>query len=195
MIIVITSEQSVRNETEIINELFQEGLELLHVRKPVMDAAAMRNYIKSIHSGYHEQLVLHSHYILAEEFETSRIHFKESERPDIPDHFFDEYIVSTSVHGISSFNTLDARWEYALISPVFPSISKKGYGDGTKILESIRQRDNDHSGLIALGGIHQHNIDTVFSEDVDGAALLGAIWESKEPLKTYIECRKNALLL
>ncbi|KAA0127884.1 thiamine phosphate synthase [Chryseobacterium sp. SN22] len=195
MIIVITPEQPVPNEIEIINELFQEGLELLHVRKPVMDAAAMRNYIKNIDSGYHEQLVLYSHYILAEEFGTSRLYFKESERPNIPDHFFEEYIVSTSVHSINCFNTLDARWEYALISPVFPSISKRGYGNGTKILESIRQRENDDSGLIALGGINKHNIKTVFSEDVDGAALLGAIWESKEPLRTYIQCRENALLL
>ncbi len=195
MILVITPEQSVRNETEIINELFKEGLELLHVRKPVMNAEAIRNYIKSIHSGYHEQLVLHSHYILAEEFGTPRLHFRENERQYIPEHFFEEYIVSTSVHCIESFNRLDSRWEYAFISPVFPSISKKGYGKETKILESIRQRENDDSGLIALGGINPHNIDTVFSEDVDGAALLGAIWESQEPIKIYKECRQNALLL
>lgn len=194
MIIVITPEQSVREETEIINELFQEGLELLHVRKPVMNATAMSNYIRGIDSGYYEQLVLHSHYVLAQEFGISRLHFKESERQNIPDRFFKEYIVSTSVHSIDCFNKLDARWEYAFISPVFPSISKKGYGNSTKILESIRQRENDDSKLIALGGINPHNIDTVFSEDVDGAALLGAIWESKEPLKTYIQCRQNALL-
>jgi thiamine-phosphate pyrophosphorylase len=194
MIIVITPEQSVRNETEIINALFREGLELLHVRKPLMDTATMRNYIKSIDSGCHEQLVLHSHYFLAEEFGVSRLHFKEAEKPDLSEHFFDEYIVSTSVHSIGCFNKLDARWEYAFISPVFPSISKKGYGNDTKILESIRQRENDDSGLIALGGINQYNIDTVFSEDVDGAALLGAVWESKEPLKTYIQCRQSALL-
>lgn len=195
MIIVITPERPARNETEIINELFREGLELLHVRKPSMDAASLRDYIKNIDADYHEQLVLHSHYILAEEFGTSRLHFKEAERTNIPDHFFEEYIVSTSVHHINDFNALDPRWEYAWIGPVFPSISKKGYGKDTKILERIRQRENDYSGLIALGGINQYNIDTVFSEDVDGAALLGAVWESKEPLKTYIQCRKNALSL
>lgn len=195
MIIVITPEQSVRNENEIINELFKEGLELLHIRKPAMEVKTMRNYIHSIQSDYHEKLVLHNHYVLAEEFGTSRIHCKEAERPNIPDHFLDEYRVSTSVHSINDFNTLDSRWEYAMISPVFQSISKAGYGTGTKILESIQQRENDHSGLIALGGINQYNIETVFSEDVDGAALLGAVWESEEPIKTYIQCRKNALTL
>lgn len=194
MIIVITPEQSVRNETEIINQLFQEGLGLLHLRKPDMSMETMRHYIKTIHPGYREKVVLHSHYSLAGESGISRLHYKESERPDITDHFFDEYMVSTSVHSIDCFNTLDARWEYALISPVFPSISKQGYGNGTTILESIRHRDNDQSGLIALGGINPHNIDTVFSADVNGAALLGAIWESKEPIKTYIRCRKNARL-
>jgi len=194
MIIVITPEQSVRNETEIINELFKEGLELLHVRKPMMEAEALRNYLKNIHSGYHEQMVLHSHYVLAQEFGISRLHFKESERQNIPDRFFKEYIVSTSVHSIDGFNKLDDRWEYAFISPVFPSISKKGYGKETKILESIRQRDNDQSGLIALGGINQQTIEKVLWKNVDGIALLGAIWESQEPIKMYKECRKNALL-
>jgi thiamine-phosphate pyrophosphorylase len=35
MIVVITPEELVQNETEIINALFQEGLDLLHIRKPL----------------------------------------------------------------------------------------------------------------------------------------------------------------
>ncbi|MDR6515160.1 thiamine phosphate synthase [Chryseobacterium camelliae] len=195
MILVITPENPVQNETDVIHQLFREKLDLLHVRKPGMSIEAMREYISRIDPDYHSQLVLHSHYSLAEEFGISRIHFREADRQNVPDHFFDEYILSTSVHIIDCFNELDARWEYAFISPVFPSISKKGYGTDSGILESIQYRKNDRSGLIALGGISQHTIDAVFTEDVDGAALLGAVWESKEPVQMYIECRQAVLSL
>lgn len=195
MILVITPEDPVQNEMMVINHLFREKLDLLHVRKPGMSIEAMREYISRIDPDYHCQLVLHSHYSLAEEFGISRIHFRESDRQNVPDHFFDEFILSTSVHTIDCFNELDARWEYAFISPVFPSISKKGYGTDSGILESIQYRKNDRSGLIALGGISQHTIDAVFTEDVDGAALLGAIWQSEEPIQVYTACRQCALSL
>ncbi|MDQ1097984.1 MULTISPECIES: thiamine phosphate synthase [Chryseobacterium] len=195
MILVITPENQVQNEILVINQLFREKLDLLHVRKPGMNVEAMRKYISQINPDYHSQIVLHSHYSLAEEFGIYRLHFREADRNNVPDHFFDEYVLSTSVHTIDCFNELAARWEYAFISPVFPSISKKGYGTDSEILESIQYRKNDRSGLIALGGISQHNIDAVFTEDVDGAALLGAVWQSEEPIQVYTACRQRALSL
>lgn len=37
MIIVITPETPFQKETEIINQLFNEGLDLLHIRKPMFN--------------------------------------------------------------------------------------------------------------------------------------------------------------
>ncbi|AZB31566.1 thiamine phosphate synthase [Chryseobacterium balustinum] len=193
MIIVITPEDIVQNETELINELFQEGLNLLHIRKPFINAEEMTDFIQKIDSKFHSQLVLHSHYNLAEHFNISRFHFREIDRQNGLFQSFTGKIISTSVHDIKTFNLLSEDWEYAFISPVFPSISKKGYGENSNILNDIKKRNNTNVKLIALGGINENNINEVFESEVDGVALLGAIWENDEPLGVFKKCRQNVI--
>lgn len=193
MIIVITPEELVQNETEIINALFQEGLDLLHIRKPFIHSDEMRDFIQKIHSEFYHRLVLHSHYDLAESFNISRFHFRETDRQDELYKSFTDKKISTSVHNIETFNELSDDWEYAFISPVFPSISKKGYGKDSNILNAIKNRSNSNVKLIALGGIHEKSINKVVSSRVDGMALLGAIWENDNPLQIFRRCRKNVL--
>jgi len=194
MIIVITPERAVKNETVIINQLFQEGLDLLHIRKPFLSKDEMKDFIEEIDYRYHPQLVLHNHYDLSAGFNISRFHYRETDRVNglsIQD--INNRIISTSVHNINTYNNLGNEWEYSLISPVFPSISKKGYGENTKMLEDIRYRNNPDVKLIALGGIHENNIREVGDTAVDGIALLGAIWENNQPLHIFKKCR-NVLL-
>lgn len=193
MIIVITPEEMIKNETELINELFQEGLDLLHVRKPFINSEEMTDFINQINSGFHHQLVLHSHYDLAENFTVSRFHFREIDRQNGLFKSFTDKIISTSVHDIETFNELGEEWEYAFISPVFPSISKKGYGENSTILKDIKKRTHSNVKLMALGGINENNINKAFESGVDGVALLGAIWESDEPLNVFKKCRQNVL--
>lgn len=192
MIIVITPEEIIQNETELINELFHERLDLLHVRKPFINAEVMRDFIQKINSEFHSQLVLHSHYDLAKEFKISRLHFREIDRQNELFRSFTDKIISTSVHTIETFNELGVEWEYSFISPVFPSISKKGYGENSDILNDSKRRKNSKVKLIALGGINENNIHEVFNNNIDGAALLGAIWESEQPLNVFKKCRQNA---
>jgi len=193
MIIVITPEDIVQNETELINELFQEGLNLLHIRKPFINAEEMTDFIQKIDSKFQSQLVLHSHYDLAENFNISRFHFREVDRQNALSQSFTDKTLSTSVHDIETFNELNEDWEYAFISPVFPSISKKGYGENSNILNDIKKRDNSNVRLIAVGGINEKNINEVFESEVDGVALLGAIWGNDEPLGVFKKCRQNVI--
>lgn len=193
MIIVITPEESVENETEIINELFQEGLDLLHIRKPFINSEEMAGFIQKINQEFHHQLVLHSYYELAENFNISRLHFREIDRQNNLFTAFTSKTISTSVHDIEIFNELNEDWEYSFISPVFPSISKKGYGENTNTLNDIKKRRNSDVKLIALGGIDENNIHNVLDSNIDGVALLGAIWESKESIQNFKKCRQNVL--
>ncbi|WBV59074.1 thiamine phosphate synthase [Chryseobacterium camelliae] len=193
MIIVITPEELVQNETEIINELFREGLDLLHIRKPYINSREMAGFIEKINTEFHHQLVVHSHYELAENFNISRFHFREIDRQNDLYTSFIGKTISTSVHDIEVFNELNEDWEYALISPVFPSISKKGYGEDSTVLNDIKRRGNLKVKLIALGGINENNIQEVFENNIDGVALLGTIWKSNEPIQNFKKCRQNVL--
>lgn len=193
MIIVITPEEIILNETDLINELFREGLDLLHIRKPFINSEGMADFIQKIDLKFHHQLVLHSHYDLAKDFTISRLHFREIDRQNGLYKSFTDKTISTSVHAIETFNQLSEDWEYSFISPVFPSISKKGYGENSMILNDVKKRTHSSVKLIALGGINEKNINEIFESKIDGVALLGAIWESDEPLNVFRKCRQNVL--
>ncbi|MGK6343148.1 thiamine phosphate synthase [Chryseobacterium sp. DT-3] len=194
MILVITPETIVKNETEIINRMFQEGLDLLHIRKPMMGREEMINFLYGIDREFYPQLVLHGYYDLGSDHHISRFHFREADRKDEAyKSYTGQSTLSTSVHDIETYNSLEKEWDYAFISPVFPSISKKGYGEELTVMQEIKYRANQNVKLIALGGINESNICKVFENGADGAALLGAVWESNQPLNTFKRCRKNVL--
>lgn len=195
MILVITPEKEVPYETDCINQLFQEGLDLLHIRKPGISRKEMIGFISKIEPSFYHQLVFHNHYDLGENYGISRFHFREADRQDENcQSFMKGNIISTSVHDIPTYNGLGEEWQYAFLSPFFPSISKKGYGEDSTVMEEVKQRNNSGVKLIALGGIHSDNIQKVFDAGVDGAALLGAIWENNEPINIFRKCRKSVLL-
>jgi len=197
--IVITSPIPIANEIDIIHTLFENGLELLHIRKPDYSAAEMRSFLSEIKSDLRGQLVLHSHHHLALAFGVNRIHFSESERKKTLMLFgkssFETYKtkgfhLSTSVHSIDDFNALDTVFEYAFLSPIFPSISKENYSSTTDWFEVIKNRTNYATKLIALGGIESKNAYQALENDFDDIALLGTIWNQNNPIENFKSCQK-----
>ena len=195
MIIVLTSHIDRPKETEIINALFHEGLDLLHIRKPSMNEDEIKSFIEQIDRDFHKKLVLHHHYETGLPYGISHFHFSEQKRrTGMTQTDGKDFAKSTSTHQISDFNGLDANWDYAFFSPVFPSISKKGYGENSTKRMELKLRNNPNVKLIALGGINEDNIQLLHNEPIDGVALLGAVWKSNEPIKTLQKCKKNALI-
>lgn len=195
MIVVITPELIIPDEAETINQLFRSGLSLLHIRKPLTGRNELTGFLDRIDASFYPQLVLHSHYEVADDYGISRFHFREEAGKNGDyERYTGKGTVSTSVHDIETYNELGKEWEYAFISPVFPSISKKGYGENTEIIHEISHRNNPDVKLIALGGINENNIREISGHKVDGVALLGAVWESKHPLQVFEKCQRNFLL-
>ncbi|MFH7016791.1 thiamine phosphate synthase [Flavobacterium sp. FlaQc-47] len=188
--IVITNPSAIANEIGIIDSLFDEGLSLIHVRKPDFSELEMARFIHQIKLGYRSNLVLHSHHELAEDFGINRIHFSEKERKNsfliIPD----QKIFSTSTHAVADFNSLDNNFDYAFLSPVFTSISKENYHPKENLFEALKLRTNMKTKVIALGGIDAENIQKTLENGFDDVALLGSIWNNENPIKQFKLCQK-----
>lgn len=186
MIILLSPEQSVVHESAVINALLERGLPLFHIRKYQFTDTEMAAYVNGIDSDYRQRLVLHSHFHLANKLEIERLHFREEDRKrNRHETFKAGFTLSTSVHTIATFNSLDAVWDYAFLSPVFPSISKKGYGVGHTTLNDLPLRSNLAVRLVGLGGIDQQNYAQVLSAGADAIALLGAVWNDPEPIQVF----------
>ena len=192
--IVITNPIAISNEIKIIHSLFAEGLSFLHIRKPDFSEAEIESFLLEIGLEYNDRLVLHSYHHLAKKTAINKLHFSENERnlmsrkklKPIKCH-------STSVHNIEVFNSLKQNFEYAFLSPIFPSISKPNYNPKINHFESVKERSNFDTKLVALGGITAENIQHTLENGFDDVALLGTIWNCKNPLTNFKKCQEIAL--
>jgi len=190
VIIGISSETENRNESATIQKLLCGGMDLFHIRKYNYSDKMLVDLTEKIDRKFRDRLVLHSHFHLAKKLQINRLHINEKTRKVGFEFAHSEFIYSTSVHSIEDFNQLSSNWKYAFLSPVFPSISKKGYGIDKNVFEEIKNRTNAAVRLIGLGGVQQENYKKLRNQGADGAALLGSIWQHPYPLKTIKKCKQ-----
>lgn len=196
MIVIVSSELFFEDEALVFNALFENGLELLHLRKPKGSSKDYEALIEKINPEFRERIVLHQHHFLAEKYGIHRLHFSEAERHSlegIATDFIENIVYSTSVHKISEYNALNAGFSYAFLSPLFDSISKPGYLAIKYDLNKINSQNEIK--LIGLGGIHLLNCKQVLEEDYDGIGLCGAIWNAMNPVETFLKIKKQCSII
>ena len=184
MVVVITNPTAVADEATIINNLFEEGLEILHIRKPDISVDEIRLLLQKINIQYHHKVALHQHHKLASDFGTKRLHYTETNRRKMSDEILlkfkaDNYVLSTSIHSVQAYNSLSNVFDYTFFGPVFNSISKQGY---TAVIadDFIFPVQYNHAKVIAIGGIDITNIQQAMNMQFNGAAALGTIWQKPE---------------
>ena len=186
MIIVFTNPSPILNEHEQINEMFEEGLVKLHVKKNDFDLVQMKNWMQQINTAYYNRIVLHGFQELTDEFGIKNIHFSEEFRKrNSTIHFKNEFKYSTSIHNVNYLEDIHSNYNYVFLGPVFESISKPNYKSKEKLsLSGIEKKTK----IIGIGGIDsKEKIDELKSRNFDGAALLGGIWNNSNALNQFKE--------
>lgn len=190
MILVISPEHMVHRETEMVNAMFDRGLDLFHIRKKHSDYQTIKDYVSQIDPRYRHKLVLHNFQNLAVPGDLNRFHCSAATRDTLKVSDWKDAILSTSAHRIDEFNALSCCWSYSFFSPFFSSISKPGYGTHNQVRNELTARNNWTTGLIALGGVTQEKLQELFELGVDGAALMGAVWSADQPVAYVDTCVK-----
>lgn len=196
--IIISNPTPQVGEIETIHSLFENGLKLLHVRKPEFTKLEMEVFVSAIRQEYRNQLSLHSHHQLAKAFGINRIHFTEKKRNETSEKCLKEwkergFKLSTSIHRMIDFEKLSTVFDYAFFGPVFESISKPKYASDIDFKKKLEQRKNNETSLVALGGITSDKIKTALEYGFDDVALLGTIWNSNNPIENFKQCQKTDL--
>ncbi len=181
MLIAITSPTPLQGEASLLNQLFEEGLELLHLRKKGYSEEETDAFIQSINPAYYSRIALHYHHEVAFKYGIKRLHFIESERRRQLQATFiglkaRGMILSTSIHSIEAYLELSPAFEYALLGPVFNSISKKDYSPVQEVKQVTSMKREDLK-LVAIGGIDAAHIPLAHQLGFDGVAVLGDLWQ------------------
>ena len=175
---MITAERSVPEEIKTIHQLFEAGLNKLHIRKPHEPISAVRQLIRQIDQNYWDRLVIHEHHALVQEMDLGGFHIKG--KGTAPKNHMGKH-VSRSFHAFEEIERCNETLQYGFISPIFNSISKVGYHAGfdldelTQFVGSFKRFP-----LYALGGIAGNNLSLTRKMGFQGAALLGAIWREQQ---------------
>lgn len=193
MIVVIAPENDVENEIAILHQLFQEGLQYYHFRKPDKNYKAHSDYLNKIDSQYHNRIVVHYHHELINAFNLKGIHFQEQKRIDHidnPGQYFKKLemygkTISSSFHEPKDLEDCHFEFDYHLLSPVFSSISKEGFQGRGFDVNHIDKR------IIGMGGVSADNLAAFDTLGFAGVGVLGGIWNSTTPIPVFKQMKAH----
>ncbi|HYG49899.1 MAG TPA: thiamine phosphate synthase [Flavobacteriales bacterium] len=175
-LIVISSENDIAGEIRYIHNLFEQGMELFHLRKPHWTAYEQETFLKRIDSCFYPKISLHQHHEQAMTSGLNHIHMHAMARETNGDKMDEPLncIKSTSFHSYAEIISCRKNFDYAFLSPVFTSISKPGYTQNIDPDLIIDQRIPVK--IFGLGGINSRNAQSVLARGFYGVAVLGSIW-------------------
>jgi thiamine-phosphate pyrophosphorylase len=193
-LVVISPPAVEDHHLPVINDLLKENI-VFHIRLKEKDTLYTSEILNHIEKKHHDKIVVHQDYYLAAEYKIRGIHLSEKNRLDFTSLKLKNYnLVSASIHMMENYEVIRTNFEYVLYAPVFGSISKPGYHPN-KSWEKIReevQTFTDPSQLVALGGITDKNVSIVKEAGFGGAAILGSIWSSPDPLTAFYDLANTA---
>ncbi|MDQ3190459.1 MAG: thiamine phosphate synthase [Bacteroidota bacterium] len=193
-LVIISPPESIQDETEIIVDFFENGMQHFHLRKPGFSEEEVDLYLKKLPEKYHTKIVLHSHHHLLDKYDLRGIHFTKkhfqwsSSRMRKLSNFLkpkgEDQTISASFHSLSEVLENIEIYNYLFLSPVFDSISKENYHGGfdlkevKSLFDQIRndQTKTAKAEIVSLGGIKPENIHLAFQAGFDGVAAFGSLW-------------------
>lgn len=174
-LLVLTAPGSVAAEAEAIDSLFEAGLEILHFRKPGWPAERLMAVLDKVDPAHHPKIMVHGHHELLDDYQLRGVHLPSCSIA--PSGAKPGHSRSRSCHSTKEAENLAGNYEYLFISPVFDSVSKKGYLSAISVDELRDCTVRSGKRLVALGGITSETLPRLSTKVCWGAAVLGSVWQ------------------
>lgn len=140
--------------------------------------------LRVITSRFHANLIINDRVDIALAVEADGVHLGWQ---SLPCGIVRKLLGSERLIGISAHNRQEAlqaqnyQADYITFGPVFPTPSKMGLLEPTG-LDILQELKNElRIPIIALGGIHEKNVDAVLMKGPDGIAVISAIMQADNP--------------
>ncbi|MCH5182359.1 MAG: thiamine phosphate synthase [Prevotellaceae bacterium] len=169
-LILMTTPDFFVEEHQILTALFDEGLDLLHLRKPGTEPVFHERLLTLLPENYRKRIITHDHFYLKQEYKLRGIHLSQR-TPDLPVNYKGHVSVTcrTSVEIAANKRKCD----YVLLAPVFPD---RGTALSEEAQLAVSSRGVVDRKVIAFGGVGLDNIELVRESGFGGAMVLGDVW-------------------
>jgi thiamine-phosphate pyrophosphorylase len=195
-LLVISPTKTKDNEIRIVKELFENGLDTYHLRKPKQSTKELRAYIKQIPEYFHNRIIIHSHHNLAREFNLKGIHLTKQHLEHKWKLWLNlnlgglrnkNLIITQSKNTLASlYEPSEYKFNYVLLRPLFDPLTnvlQSGFHPtGIKAaMEKVPFK------IIVGGGINLTTIKICAELGVEGVILGTIIWKNENPLNAFLE--------
>lgn len=174
-LILMTTPYFFVEEHQILTALFDEGLEVLHLRKPNTEPVYSERLLSLLSESYRKRVVVHDHFYLKNEYNLKGIHLNHR-NPELPPKYKGH--ISCSCHTAEEVKAHKKACDYVFLSPIFDSISKQGYSSQfpLQVLRDMQKDKVIDRKVMALGGVDLDHIKMAKDLGFGGVVVLGDIW-------------------
>lgn len=195
-LVVITPSKLEDNEISAVNQMFEAGLETLHLRKSRLSTKELEEYIKQIPTHFHNRIIIHSHHKLAIKYNLKGIHFTDSHLNKKFRLWWNNkmiYIRKPNLIKTISYKHVDELYldekikiSYCFLGTMFHNVSGELYsGFYTEKIEAVIK--NSGKKVYARGGVNEKSVELAYKLGFHGVAIYGYLWKSTAPFTKYIE--------
>ena len=174
-LVVMTKPTFFVEEDKILANLFEEGLENLHLYKPGAAPMYSERLLTLLGETYHSKITVHGHFYLKEEYHLRGIH--------IDDAFTEPPVgykgnVTRTCHAISELKEAKRHSNYVFLHSIFDSqtnVDEKSSFTYEELKEASSQGLIDKK-VYALGGMNLDTIKIVKDLGFGGVVICGDLW-------------------
>lgn len=176
-LLLLSSPDFFVEEDKIITTLFEEGLDILHLRKPNSEPVYCERLLTLVPECFHNRIVTNDHFYLKEEFGLMGIHLSRR-NPVAPEGYRGQ--VTRSLYSLDELARLREKGDlgqYCILNNVFKSVSRPD--DVPYEMEDLRAASR--AGIIgkrvmAQSGINLENIPVARELGFGGVVVCNDIW-------------------
>jgi thiamine-phosphate pyrophosphorylase len=174
-IIAITTPKVIDEDTFLIKNLLERGIDFIHLRKPDADINECRKLLSELTSEERTKIIVHDFPELYFEFSLKGIHINRNVTS-----FPNDYkgYKTRSCHSLEEISKYKNDYDYLFLSPIFDSISKVGYKSGFNDEELLNASVDGiiDERVIALGGVTFDKIPYLKELHFGGVAMIGGLY-------------------
>ena len=174
-LIVMTKPTFFVEEDKILANLFEEGLENLHLYKPGAAPMFSERLLTLLGDDYHSKIIVHGHFYLKEEYRLKGIHIDDA-FTEPPTGYKGN--LSRTCHAISDLKEAKRHSNYVFLHSIFDSQTnpeEKQSFSREELMEASRQGLIDKK-VFALGGMNLDNVREAKDLGFGGIVICGDLW-------------------
>ena len=162
-------------EDKILANLFEEGLENLHLYKPGAAPMFSERLLTLLGDDYHHKITVHGHFYLKEEYRLKGIHIDDA-FTEPPAGYRGN--VTRTCHAISELKEAKRHSNYVFLHSIFDSQTNADEKQSftREELEAAAKQGLIDKKVYALGGMNLDNVKEAKALGFGGIVICGDLW-------------------